>query len=107
MALTQLPAVEPLRWGLRGVAAQCFVCNRFFRISFFLRLKTFPSRKKKLQRIKNQLFINYNFNNSVEYFKFRLKKNEICIITTCVQFQTGRKLNCLKSISYRAKTTAS
>jgi hypothetical protein len=31
MALTQLPAVEPLRWGLRGVAAQCFVCNRFFK----------------------------------------------------------------------------
>jgi hypothetical protein len=35
MALTQLPAVEPLRWGLRGVAAQCFVCNRFFKYLFF------------------------------------------------------------------------
>jgi hypothetical protein len=29
-----------VRWVLRGVAAQCFVCNRFFRILFFLRLKT-------------------------------------------------------------------
>jgi hypothetical protein len=34
LALTQLPAVEPLRWGLRGVAAQCFVCNRFFKYYF-------------------------------------------------------------------------
>jgi hypothetical protein len=31
MALTQLPAVEPLRWGLRGVAAQCFVVNSIFK----------------------------------------------------------------------------
>jgi hypothetical protein len=31
MALTQPLAVEPLRWVLRGVAAQCFVCNRFFK----------------------------------------------------------------------------
>jgi hypothetical protein len=35
MALTQLPAVEPLRWGLRGVAAQCFVVNRFFNVYLF------------------------------------------------------------------------
>jgi hypothetical protein len=31
MALTQPLAVEPLRWGLRGVAAQCFVVNRIFK----------------------------------------------------------------------------
>jgi hypothetical protein len=30
MALTQPLAVEPLRWGLRGVAAQCFVVRIFF-----------------------------------------------------------------------------
>jgi hypothetical protein len=32
MALTQPLAVEPLRWGLRGVAAQCFVLGSFFNI---------------------------------------------------------------------------
>jgi hypothetical protein len=31
MALTQPLAVEPLRWVLRGVAAQCFVVNRIFK----------------------------------------------------------------------------
>jgi hypothetical protein len=36
MALTQLPAVEPLRWGLRGVAAQCFVRNSIFKYYYLL-----------------------------------------------------------------------
>jgi hypothetical protein len=35
MALTQPLAVEPLRWGLRGVAAQCFVVNRIFKYYYF------------------------------------------------------------------------
>jgi hypothetical protein len=35
MALTQPLAVEPLRWVLRGVAAQCFVFNRFFKYYYF------------------------------------------------------------------------
>jgi hypothetical protein len=39
MALTQLPAVEPLRWGLRGVAAQCFVLGSFFNIYYPLTLR--------------------------------------------------------------------
>jgi hypothetical protein len=30
MALTQPLAVEPLRGGVRGVAAQCFVVNSIF-----------------------------------------------------------------------------
>ncbi|MEY4902612.1 MAG: hypothetical protein RLZZ292_427, partial [Bacteroidota bacterium] len=29
MALTQPLAVEPCGWGLRGVAAQCFVLDSF------------------------------------------------------------------------------
>ncbi|MEN9610153.1 MAG: hypothetical protein RLZZ628_967 [Bacteroidota bacterium] len=40
MALTQLPAVEPLRWGLRGVAAQCFVLGSFFKYLLLTELKT-------------------------------------------------------------------
>jgi hypothetical protein len=31
MALTQPLAVEPLRWVLRGVAAQCFVVHSIFK----------------------------------------------------------------------------
>jgi hypothetical protein len=34
MALTQPLAVEPCGWVLRGVAAQCFVVNRFFNIYY-------------------------------------------------------------------------
>jgi hypothetical protein len=39
MALTQPLAVEPLRGGLRGVAVQCFVVNRIFRILLRPQLK--------------------------------------------------------------------
>jgi hypothetical protein len=40
IALTQPLAVEPLRWGLRGVAAQCFVVNRIFKILLLTQLTT-------------------------------------------------------------------
>jgi hypothetical protein len=42
IALTQPLAVEPLRWVLRGVAAQCFVVNRIFRILLPTQLVTNP-----------------------------------------------------------------
>jgi hypothetical protein len=44
MALTQPLAVEPLRRGLRGVTAQCFVVNRIFRILLPPELKTDSQR---------------------------------------------------------------
>jgi hypothetical protein len=40
MALTQPLAVEPLRWVLRGVAAQCFVVNRIFKYYYSPQLAT-------------------------------------------------------------------
>jgi hypothetical protein len=40
MALTQPLAVEPLRGGLRGVAVQCFVVNRIFKILLPTQVKT-------------------------------------------------------------------
>jgi hypothetical protein len=36
VALTQLPAVEPLRWGLRGAIGSAFVRSSFFNIYIFL-----------------------------------------------------------------------
>jgi hypothetical protein len=38
MALTQPLAVEPLRWVLRGVAAQCFVRNSIFKYLLLINL---------------------------------------------------------------------
>jgi hypothetical protein len=40
IALTQPPAVEPLRWGLRAVVAQCFCSQPFFLILLPPELKT-------------------------------------------------------------------
>jgi hypothetical protein len=40
MALTQPLAVEPCGWGLRGVAAQCFVVNSIFKYLLLIELKT-------------------------------------------------------------------
>jgi hypothetical protein len=34
LALTQLPAVEPLRWGLRGIGGSAIVLDSFFNIIF-------------------------------------------------------------------------
>jgi hypothetical protein len=51
MALTQLPAVEPLRGQLRGVAAQCFVCNRFFKYYYL------PNSKRTHPKLDSRLVL--------------------------------------------------
>jgi hypothetical protein len=54
MALTQLPAVEPLRWGLRGVAAQCFVVNSIFK--YYYGPNSTPMQPIKIKRLS---FLNF------------------------------------------------
>jgi hypothetical protein len=42
MALTQLPAVEPLRWGLRGIGGSALLSTVFLKYLFFIILKSNP-----------------------------------------------------------------
>jgi hypothetical protein len=63
IALTQPLAVEPCGWGLRGVAAQCFVVNRIFNYYYSPQLAT------------NNLFFRTIFTKKTTIF-------DLCKVTT-------------------------